>query len=100
MQKLSNQNSNFHYTRGIAPKRVTSGGAHLCGLAPEQSSSEKTSQRWRTVGDALSDFTESVIELQPYTDGMCFTTELNINVLLHSIIKVLKPMRLAKLRIT
>ena len=26
--------SNLHYTRGITPKRVTSGGAHLRGLAP------------------------------------------------------------------
>ena len=26
--------SNLHYTRGITPKRVTSGGIHLHGLAP------------------------------------------------------------------
>ena len=37
--------SNLHYTRGITPKRVTSGGAHLRGLAPGQHSSEETSQR-------------------------------------------------------
>ena len=27
--------SNFHYTRGITPKRVTSGGAHLRALATQ-----------------------------------------------------------------
>ena len=42
--------SNLHYTRGITPKRVTSGGAHLRGLAPGLHSSEGTSQRWRAVG--------------------------------------------------
>ena len=45
--------SNLHYTRGITPKRVTSGGAHLRGLAPGLHSSEETSQRWRTVGDTV-----------------------------------------------
>ena len=28
--------SNLHDAHGIAPKRVTSGGVHLCGLAPGQ----------------------------------------------------------------
>ena len=37
--------SNLHYTRRITPKRVTSCGAHLRGLAPGQHSSEETSQR-------------------------------------------------------
>ena len=45
--------SNFHYTRGITPKRVTSSGAHLRGLAPGLHSSEETSQRWRAVGDTV-----------------------------------------------
>ena len=27
---------NLHYTRGITPKRVTSGGIHLRGSAPRQ----------------------------------------------------------------
>ena len=45
--------SNHHYTRRIMPKRVTSCGAHLRGLAPGQHSSEETSQRWRVVGDAV-----------------------------------------------
>ena len=48
-----NQKSNLHYTRGITPKRVTIGGAHLRGLAPGQHSSERTSQRWRAVGNTV-----------------------------------------------
>ena len=39
----SNEKSNLQYTRDITPKRVTSGGAHLSGLAPGQHSSEETS---------------------------------------------------------
>ena len=45
--------SNLHYARGVTPKRVASGGAHLRGLAPGLHSSEKTSQRWRAVGDTV-----------------------------------------------
>ena len=45
--------SNLHYTRRITPKRVTSGGAHLHGLAPGLHSSEETSQQWRAVGDTV-----------------------------------------------
>ena len=45
--------SNLHYTRGITPKRVTSGGAHLRGLAPGLRSSDGTSQRWRVVGNTV-----------------------------------------------
>ena len=52
--KVKNQKSNLHYTRRITPKRVTSCGAHLRGLAPGQHSSEETSQRWRVVGDTVS----------------------------------------------
>ena len=33
--------SNLHYARGITPKRVTSGGAHLRGLAPGNTSPKK-----------------------------------------------------------
>ena len=40
-----------NYTRGITPKRVTSGGPHLRGLAPELYSSKVTSQRWQAVDD-------------------------------------------------
>ena len=50
--------SNLPYTRGITQRRVTSGKAYyVSGLAPGQHSSEKTSQRWRTAGDAVSDLT-------------------------------------------
>ena len=50
---------NLHYTRGTAPKRVSSGGDHLCGLARAQHSSEKTSRQLRAVGDIASDITDS-----------------------------------------
>ena len=43
---MSNQKSNLHYSRGMTPKHLTSGGAHHRGLAPGQHSSEETSQRW------------------------------------------------------
>ena len=29
--KVGNEESNLHYTRGITPKRVTSGEIHPCG---------------------------------------------------------------------
>ena len=48
---MSNIKKKFYYTRDITPKRVTSGEAHLRGLAPGQHSSEETLQRWRAVGD-------------------------------------------------
>ena len=38
-------------TRGITPKHVTSGGAHLRGLALWLHSYEGTLQRWRVVSD-------------------------------------------------
>ena len=70
-----NQKSNLHYTRGITPKRVTSGGAHVPGLAPGQHSSEETSQRWRAVGCA--DLTGPGIEPQTSrTEGVGLATEL------------------------
>ena len=47
--------SNLNYTRDITSNRVTSGGAHLRCSAPGQHNSKETSQRWRAVGDALSD---------------------------------------------
>ena len=50
--------SNLHYTRGITPKHVTTGGARLRGLPLGQHSSEKTLQRLRTVGTTnMSDLT-------------------------------------------
>ena len=36
--------SNLHYIRSIAPKCVTSDGAHLRGLAPGHHSSETSQQ--------------------------------------------------------
>ena len=44
--------THLHYrpTRGITPKRVTSGGIHLRDLAPGQHSSEESPLRWRTDG--------------------------------------------------
>ena len=53
---MSRKKSNIYYNRGITTKRVTSGGAHLCGLGLEQNSFEETSQRWRAVDDTVSDF--------------------------------------------
>ena len=50
--------------RSLAPGQVTSGGIHLRGLAPGQHSSEKTSQRWRAVGDTVPNLTDPGIELQ------------------------------------
>ena len=63
--KLGFFKSNLHYTRGITPKRKTSGGAHLRGLAPGQHSSEETLQRWRAVGDT-ADLTGPGIEPQTF----------------------------------
>ena len=69
--------SNLHYTRGITPKRVTSSGAHLCGLTPGQHSSKETWQRWRAVCDIVSDLTDPGIEPQIYrTDSDVLTSEL------------------------
>ena len=47
----------LHDTRCATPKRVTSGGIHLRGLAPGRHSSEETSQWWRAGGDMASDLT-------------------------------------------
>ena len=58
------EKSNDHNTRDITPQRVTSGGIHLRGLAPGQHSSEETSQRWRVIGNAVSDLTSPVIDPQ------------------------------------
>ena len=58
-------------------KRTTRGGIHLRGLTSGQRSSEETSQRWRVVGDAVSDLTGSEIELQTFhTDNVCLASEL------------------------
>ena len=52
------------------PKRVTSGGAHLRGLAPGQRSSHERSERWGAFGDTVSDLNGSGIEPQTsHTDN-------------------------------
>ena len=63
--------SNLYDTRGITPKRVTSGGVHLHSLAHGQLSSEETSQRWLAVGDTASDLTIQGIEPRPSTRSRC-----------------------------
>ena len=60
--KYQIKKSNLHYAPSIMSKRVTSGGVHLRGLAPGQHSSEETSQRWRVVGDTVSDLTDPGFE--------------------------------------
>ena len=64
LKRLS-QNSNNYHTPGITPKHVTSAGAHLCGLVPGQHSSEETSPQWRTVGDIVSDLSDSQSKPNP-----------------------------------
>ena len=54
--------SNLHSICSITQKRVTSGGAHLRGLA--QHNSEETSQ-WRVAGDSVSNSTDPGIN--PHT---------------------------------
>ena len=57
-------------SRGITPKRVTSGGAHFRGLAPGQHSFKETLQRWRAFGDTVSGFTGSEIAFRNFiSDG-------------------------------
>ena len=51
--RANKSKSNLHYTRGITPKRATSGGAHLSCFVPGQHSSEETSRRWQAVGDTV-----------------------------------------------
>ena len=60
-------------TRGIMPKPVKSGEDHFCGLSSGQHSSEKTSQRWRVIGDTVLDLTRPGIEpLTSRTDSDVF----------------------------
>ena len=54
---LFHKKSNFRYTGGITTKRVTNGGLHLRGLAPEEHSPEETSQLCWAVGKTVSDLT-------------------------------------------
>ena len=77
----SNQKSNLHYTRGITPKRVTSGGAHLRGLAPGlqlRRNVTAVASRWRHCADLTgpgiepqTSRTESVRLATELTAGHC-----------------------------
>ena len=61
----------------ITPKRAASSGAHLRDLAPGQHIYEETSQRWRIIGNTVSDLTDLVIEPQIYrTDSNVMKIEL------------------------
>ena len=62
--------SNLHYTRGITPKRVTSGRAHLRGLAPGLHSSEETLQLWQAIDDT-ADLTGPGNEPRPPAPKAC-----------------------------
>ena len=46
----------------FSQKKVTSAGYHLRGFAPEQLSSEETSQQWQAIGDTAPNFTDLRIE--------------------------------------
>ena len=63
--------SNFHNIRGSTPKRVTSGGAHLRGLAPGLHRSEGASQRWRAVGDIVPILPARKSNSRPLTPITC-----------------------------
>ena len=47
--------SRYASARNFTPKRVTSGGVHLHGLALGWHNCEETSQRWPATGDTVSD---------------------------------------------
>ena len=59
--------TNLHFSRGIMPKRETSGGIHLRVLALGRHSSKEMSQEWLAVGDSLSDLTGPGIEPQIFS---------------------------------
>ena len=62
---MLHKKSNLHYTRDITPKRVTSGGAHLRGAALGLHNSEQMSQRWRAVGDTVTIWPTTQLNLTP-----------------------------------
>ena len=49
-KKVVHKESNPHHTLSITPKRVSSGKAHLRGLALEK---HRKSPRWLAVGDSI-----------------------------------------------
>ena len=64
--RLHQTKQNLHCTRVVSPKCVTSGGAHLRGLASGQHISLKKRRRggdWRAVDDTVSDLTDTVSDL-------------------------------------
>ena len=60
LNKMTKKKTNLHYTCVITPNRVT----QFRGLASGQHSSEKTSRRWRAVGDTVPDLTDPGFEPQ------------------------------------
>ena len=73
--RVNKSKSNLHYARGITPKCVTSGVAHLRCFGRGQHSFEETSQRWRHCAD----FTGPVIEPQTSrTNSVRLTTKLTV----------------------
>ena len=71
------KNQNLHYARGIASKRVTSDEAQFRDLEPGQHGSEEMPQRWRAVGNTVSDSTGRELNPRPPAPiVMYLTTEL------------------------
>ena len=60
----------------ITPKRLTSGGVHLCSPAPQQHNSEETSLQWRAVGDFVYDLIDWGIEPTTRTVSDVFNHQL------------------------
>ena len=74
---------NLDRTRVITPKRVSRGEVHLRGLAPRQHLSEETLQRWRTIGNTVSELNDPGFEPQTSRTGNnIFTTDLTCRLLL------------------
>ena len=72
-----------HFTSNFTPKRVTSGGVHLRGLAPGKHISEETLQRWQAVGDTVSYLTGTGIESKTFRgDNDVFNLYANRTVIL------------------
>ena len=84
------KNLNLYYTCRMTPKRVTSGGAHLRGLAPGQHSSEETSRRWWAIDDTVSDLTSLGIEPQTSrSDSNILPSELTRRLLLKQFVSII-----------
>ena len=67
--------SNFHYTCGITPTHLTSGGANRRRLAHGQHSFEDMWQRWRAISDTAFDLTDPGIKPRsPASSAISLTT--------------------------